>query len=664
MEGKAVLFKRFADIDGIDLEVDTQDVDEFVNCVRYLGKGIGGINLEDIKAPECFVIEQRLRELMDIPVFHDDQHGTAIIATAGLINALMLTGRELKDCRIVVNGAGAASIACVELLKAMGLPHDHAVLCDSKGVVHQGRKEGMNQWKSAHAANTDARTLADAMKDADVFFGLSVKDAVTQDMVRSMADRPIIFAMANPDPEITPEDVRAVRDDAIIATGRSDYPNQINNVLGFPYIFRGALDVRASTINDEMKIAAAYALAELAREDIPDEVDKAYGGRRLRYGPDYIVPVPFDPRLIVAVPRAVAEAAMESGVANHPRADLEAYRQELSARLDPTASRLQATFELVRANPRRVVFAEGEEEQNIRAALAFQAAGYGTPVLIGREGRIHETMESIGLEDKGRLEIHNARLSTDNQKYTEFLYARLRRQGYLHRDCQRQVNQDRNVFAACMVANGDADAMVTGATRSFAVAFDEIMRVIDPKPDRRVFGLQIVVTRDRTVFIADTNVHVVPDAETLADIAVQSATRARQMGHEARVALLSFSNFGNPMREQADRIRHAVKILDSRGVDFEYDGEMAADTALNFALMRRLYPFCRLSGPANVLVMPALHSANISAKLMQELGGGTVIGPMLLGLSKPAQIVPMGATVNDIVNAAALVAYDSIRTSS
>jgi malate dehydrogenase (oxaloacetate-decarboxylating)(NADP+) len=664
MEGKAVLFKRFADIDGIDLEVDTQDVDEFVNCVRYLGSGIGGINLEDIKAPECFVIEQRLRELMDIPVFHDDQHGTAIIATAGLINALKLTGRELKDSRMVVNGAGAASIACVELLKAMGLPHDNAILCDSKGVIYQGRKEGMNQWKSAHAANTEARTLADAMKGADIFFGLSVKDAVTQDMAKSMADKPIIFAMANPDPEITPEDVRAVRDDAIIATGRSDYPNQINNVLGFPYIFRGALDVRASTINDDMKIAAAFALADLAREDIPDEVDKAYGGRRLRYGPDYIVPVPFDPRLIVSVPLAVARAAMDSGVANHPRADLEAYRQELSGRLDPTASRLQATFELVRANPRRVVFAEGEEEQNIRAALAFLSAGYGAPVLIGRERRIYETMEAIGLEDKGQLEIHNARLSTDNQKYTEFLYGRLQRQGYLHRDCQRLVNQDRNVFAACMVANGDADAMVTGATRSFAVAFDEITRVIDPKPDRRVFGLQIVVARDRTVFIADTNVHVVPDAETLADIAVQSAAKTRQMGHEPRVALLSFSNFGNPMREHADRIRDAVKILDSREVDFEYDGEMAADTALNFALMQRLYPFCRLSGPANVLVMPALHSANISAKLMQELGGGSVIGPMLLGLSKPAQIVPMGATVNDIVNAAALVAYDSIRASS
>ena len=664
MEGKAVLFKRFADIDGIDLEVDTQDVDEFVNCVRFLGKGIGGINLEDIKAPECFVIEQRLRELMDVPVFHDDQHGTAVIATAGLINALDLTGRSLADCRMVVNGAGSAAIACVELLKAMGLKHDNVILCDSKGVIYQGREKGMNQWKSAHAAKTDARTLADAMKGADIFFGLSVKGAVDRKMVKSMAGRPIIFAMANPDPEITPEEVRAVRDDAIVATGRSDYPNQINNVLGFPYIFRGALDVRASTINDEMKIAAAHALAELAREDIPDEVDKAYGGRRLRYGPDYIVPVPFDPRLVAAVPWAVAKAAMDSGVARNPRKDLDAYCHELTGRLDPTSARLQQTFEAVRANPRRVVFAEGEEEQIIRAALGFRAAGYGTPVLIGREKQIHETMESIGLEDKGQLEIHNARLSTDNAKYTDFLYGRLQRQGYLHRDCQRMVNQDRNVFAACMVANGDSDAMLTGATRSFSVALEDITRVIDPKPNRQIFGLQIVVARDRTVFIADTSVHEVPDAETLADIAVQSAAKARQMGHEPRLAMLSYSNFGNPMRAQADRIRNAVKILDTREVDFEFDGEMAADTALNPALMERLYPFCRLSGPANVLIMPALHSANISAKLLQELGGGAVIGPLLLGLSKPAQIVQMGSTVNDIVNAAALVAYDSVRAST
>ena len=660
MEGKAVLFKRFADVDAIDLEVDTTDVDAFINSVRYLGPSFGGINLEDIKAPECFIIEQRLRELMDIPVFHDDQHGTAIIASAGLINAVHLTGRDIRTTRLVVNGAGAAAIACVELIKAMGVRHDNVILCDSKGVIYQGREDGMNQWKSAHAAKTDARTLEEAMEGADVFFGLSVKGAVTQDMVKSMAARPIIFAMANPDPEITPEEVKAARKDAIVATGRSDYPNQINNVLGFPYIFRGALDVRARTINEEMKIAAAHAIAALAREDVPDEVDRAYGGRRLRYGPEYIIPVPFDPRLIVAIPAAVAKAAVDSGVARLPIIDLDAYRRELSGRLDPTASSLQAIFERVRTTPRRVVFAEGEEEQIIRAAIAFRNAGYGTPVLIGREEQIKETMASIGLENTGDLEIHNARLSVNNKKYAAFLYDRLQRQGFLYRDCQRLVNQDRNVFGSCMVAGGDADAMVTGATRSFSVAFSDVMRVIEPRPGERVIGLQIVVSRERTVFIADTSVHEVPDAAILADIAVQSAAKARQLGHEPRVALLSFSNFGNPMRANADRIREAVRILDSRRVDFEYDGDMAADTALNYPLMQRLYPFCRLSGPANVLIMPALHSANISAKLMQELGGGTVLGPILLGLSKPVQVVQMGATVSDIVNAAALAAYDAI----
>ena len=660
MEGKAVLFKRFADIDGIDLEVDTRDVDEFVNCVRYLGPAFGGINLEDIKAPECFIIEQRLRELLDIPVFHDDQHGTAIIAAAGLINALDLTGRDIRDARMVINGAGAASIACAELLKILGMKHDHVVICDTKGVIYQGRTDGMNQWKSAHAVATKARTLAEAMAGADVFFGLSVKGAVTPEMVKSMADQPIIFPMANPDPEITPEEVRAVRSDAIVATGRSDYPNQINNVLGFPYIFRGALDVRASTINTEMKIAAAHALAELAREDVPDEVDAAYSGRRLRYGRDYIVPVPFDPRLIVAVPMAVAKAAIASGVARKPIADFEAYRAQLSARLDPTASSLERIFTAVRANPRRIAFAEGEEETAIRAALAFRNAGYGTPVLIGREERVRATLEAAGLGHAEGLEIHNARLSRQNRSYVDFLYRRLQRRGALHRDCQRMVNQDRNIFAACMVAMGDADAMVSGLTRSFSQTFDDVTRVIDARKGERVFAMTVVIARGRTVFIADTNIHELPTPQEMADIAIQTAAEARRMGHEPRVALLSFSNFGNPPREKAQRIREAVQELDRRRVDFEYDGEMGADVALNPELMR-LYPFCRLKGPANVLIMPALHSANISHGLIQELGGGTVIGPVLIGLDKPVQIVAMGAGVSQMVNAAALAAHDAIR---
>ncbi len=660
MEGKAVLFKRFADVDAIDLEIDTHDVDEFVNCVRFLGAGFGGINLEDIKAPECFIIEQRLREHLDIPVFHDDQHGTAIIAAAGLLNALQLTGRDIATSTMVVNGAGAASIACVELIKSMGMPHDNVLICDTRGVIYKGRQDGMNQWKSAHAAETERRTLVEAMAGADIFFGLSAAGAVSKEMVAAMADKPIIFAMANPDPEITPEDVREVRDDAIVATGRSDYPNQVNNVLGFPYIFRGALDVRASTINDAMKIAAAEALAALAREDVPDEVDAAYAGQRLRYGPDYIIPVPFDPRLVVAVPLAVARAAMDSGVARKPIIDEEAYRLQLSARLDPTAGSLQRIFEAVRAEPKRVVFAEGEEEHTIRAAVIFRNRGYGTPVLIGREERIRAAMEAVGVADDGGLEMHNARLSGDNGRYTAFLYERLQRKGSMYRDCQRMVNQDRNVFAACMVANGDADALITGLTRRFAVGFEEIRRVLDPKPGQRLFGLTMMLTRGRTVFIADTAVHEEPTAVELADIAAQAAEQARLLGHEPRVALLSFSNFGNPPSAAAQRIRDAVAMLDSRSVDFEYDGEMAADIALNPELMQRLYPFCRLSGSANVLVLPDLHAANIAAKLLTQLCGGTVIGPILHGLSKPVQILQMGANVSDIVNMAALAAHEAI----
>ena len=657
MEGKAVLFKRFAGIDSFDLEIDTKDVDAFVNCVRYLHPCFGGINLEDIKAPECFIIEQRLRELLDIPVFHDDQHGTAIIATAGLINALHLTGRELRDIKMVVNGAGAASIACVELLKSMGLPHDNVTLVDTKGVVYQGRTEGMNQWKSAHAVATKARTLTQAMEGADVFYGLSAKGAVSQQMVVSMAAKPIIFAMANPDPEITPEDAKAVRPEAIVATGRSDYPNQINNVLGFPYIFRGALDVRASTINDNMKIAAAEALAALAREDVPDEVAAAYSGQRLKYGPDYLIPTPFDPRLIWAVPSAVAKAAMESGVARKPILDMAGYKQSLRARLDPTAAGLELIFRQVQENPRRVVFAEGEEEKVIRAALVYHSSGYGTPILVGREERIRETMKHMGLVSPEGLEVHNARLSKANQLYTEFLYERLQRKGALYRDCQRMVNQNRNVFAACMVACGDADAMVTGTTRSYAGSLDDISRAIDTQPGCRAFGLTVLLTRGKTVFIADTTVHELPTPEELADITVQAAAKARQMGHEPRVALLSFSNFGNPMREKAQRVRDAVALLDQRHVEFEYDGEMGADVALNHTLMRQLYPFCRLSAAANVLIMPALHTANVSAKLLTQLGGGTVIGPLLIGLTHSAQIVELGATVSDLVTMAALAAH-------
>jgi malate dehydrogenase (oxaloacetate-decarboxylating)(NADP+) len=657
MEGKAVLFKRFADVDGIDLEISTENVDEFINCVKFLGASFGGINLEDIRAPECFIIEQKLREVMDIPVFHDDQHGTAIITAAGLINALDLTDRDMSSVNIVANGAGAASIACVELIKSMGVPHGNVIMCDSKGVIYQGRKDGMNQWKSAHAVRTKARTLEDAMVDADVFLGLSVKGAVNPKMIQSMADKPIIFAMANPDPEIMPELAKKTRPDALIATGRSDYPNQINNVLGFPYIFRGALDVRAGTINDKMKIAAAHAIANLAREDVPDEVGAAYG-RSLQYGPEYLIPAPFDPRLIQAVPLAVARAAMDSGVARKPIIDMEAYSKELSARLDPTAASLQAIFDSVRAHPRRVVFAEGEEEKSIRAAVSFYNSGYGVPILLGREDKVLKTMKSLGLQKTTGIEIHNARLSTSNKDYTDFIYERLQRKGALYRDCQRMVNQERNIFAACMVALGDADAMLTGLTRNYHVALNEITRILDPQPDEYIFGLSLLLARGRTLFVADTAVHEIPEPEQLADFAIQTATVARQMGHEPRVALLSFSNFGNPMLNRAEIIREAVRILDERQVSFEYDGEMGVDVALNTELLKN-YPFCRLSEPANVLIMPGLHSSQIATNMLRELGGVRVIGPMLMGLSKPAQIVPMGATVSDMVNMAALAAHDS-----
>jgi malate dehydrogenase (oxaloacetate-decarboxylating)(NADP+) len=666
MEGKAVLFKRFADVDGIDLEVDTSDVDAFINCVRYLGPSFGGINLEDIKAPDCFVIEERLRELLDIPVFHDDQHGTAIIAAAGLINALDLTGRSIRDIRMVVNGAGAAAIACADLFKSMGLPSDQVTLCDSKGVIWHGRTEGMNQWKSAHAVDTPHRTLAEAMAGADVFLGVSAKDAVTSAMVARMAAKPIIFALANPDPEILPEQVKAVRPDAIMATGRSDYPNQVNNVLGFPYIFRGALDVRARTINEAMKVAAAQALAALARQDVPDEVDTAYAGRRLRYGPDYIIPVPFDPRLIAAIPPAVAQAAIDSGVARRPIADLGAYRQALRGRLDPTSHSLQRIFDKVSAAGSRVVFAEGEEERTIRAALAFQAAGYGRAILIAREERVAETMAQIGLAPATieQVEIHNARLSRHNEKYIEFLYARLQRHGTLQRDCQRMVNQGRNIFGACMVANGDADAMVTGLTRSFPVCFEEVGRVLDPATDHILFGLSILASSGRTVFLADTTVNERPEPAMLADIAIQAAAKARQFGVDPRLAFLSFSNFGQPESEVTRNARDAVAEMARREmagqVDFEYDGEMTAEVALDHALMRRMYPFCRLGGPANVLIMPGLHAANICAKMLQKLAGASLIGPLLCGLSRSVQIVQMGATVNEIVTAAALAAHQAL----
>jgi len=597
--------------------------------------------------------------LMDIPVFHDDQHGTAIIAAAGLINALHLTGRDMEHTKLVCNGAGAAAIACVELVKAMGFQPQNVTLCDTKGVIYQGREEHMNQWKSAHAVKTDARTLTEAMEGADVVFGLSAKGAFSRKMIESLAPDPIIFAMANPDPEITPEEVAEIRDDAIMATGRSDYPNQVNNVLGFPYIFRGALDVRATSINEEMKVAAAEALAALAREDVPDDVAAAYRGNRPIFGRNYIIPVPFDPRLISSIPVAVARAAMDSGVARHPILDLEAYKRELTGRRDPIASTLQRIYERVRRQPKRIIFAEGEEEQVMRAAVSYVNQQLGTAILVGREEQMRETARRAGVDlDKPGIELLNARLSRRNEAYTELLYSRLQRKGYLYRDCQRMINNDRNYFAAAMLALGDADGMVSGVTRNYSTVLHDVRRVIDARPGHRVIGVSMALCKGRTVLVADTAVHDMPSSEELADIAEEAARMARRMGYEPRVAMLAYSTFGHPPGERSERVQEAVRILDRRRVDFEYDGEMAADVALNAQLMEQ-YPFIRLSGPANVLVMPAFHSASISTKMLQELGGSMVIGPLLVGLNKPVQIVPLNAKDSDIVNMAAVAAYNA-----
>ncbi len=655
MEGKAVLFKRFADLDAVDIEVEEEDADAFIECVKRIGNTFGGINLEDIKAPESFIIEQRLRELLDVPVFHDDQHGTAIISAAGIINAGHLTNRKMEDLRVVVNGAGAAGIAVLELLKAMGVKHENALLCDSKGVIHPGR-DGLNQWKAAHAVETDRRTLAEAVDGADCFLGLSVAGALTQDMVKTMGKDPIIFAMANPDPEITPEDARAVREDAIIATGRSDYPNQVNNVLGFPYIFRGALDVRARTINEEMKIAAAHALAALAKEDVPDEVAAAYHGHRPSFGREYIIPSPFDPRLIHFVPPYVAQAAMDTGVARKPIADMSAYRASLARRLDPTAALLQRIQGAVMGHGRRIVFAEGEEPSVIRAAYAFQNQELGKAILVGREEITKANMRLVGVPEDA-IEVVNARLSDRNSDYADFLYERLQRQGYLRRDVQRLVNNDRNVFSACMVKLGDADGMVTGTTRSYAAALSDVSLVLDPAEGQRVMGMSIALAKNRTLFIADTNIAEFPDSEALADIAEETAATAKGFGFTPRVAFLSYSTFGNPSGQRSEKLQEAVRLLDERGVDFEYEGEMNVDVALDPS-HRFLYPFSRLKGPANVLVMPAIHAASIATKLLRVAGGATVIGPMLVGVEKPVQIARLGASVSEITTLAALAAYD------
>lgn len=654
MEGKAVLFKRFADVDSIDIELATEDPDAFIEAVALMEPSFGGINLEDIKAPECFIIEQALKERLKIPIMHDDQHGTAIISAAGLLNACYLTGRKLNEVKVVVNGAGAAAIACTALIKAMGVRHDNVIMCDRSGVIYRGREGGMDQWKSAHAVDTSARSLEDALVGADIFLGLSAKGALKPDWMAKMAPQPIIFAMANPDPEITPPDAKAVRPDCIVATGRSDYPNQVNNVLGFPFIFRGALDVQATAINEEMKIAAAEAIAQLAREPVPEEVAAAYGINHT-FGLDYIIPAPFDPRLMEVVSSAVAKAAMDSGVAQKPIEDFDAYRNSLKARLNPTTSVLTNVFAEAKNNPKRVVFAEAENEVVLRAAIQFKDFGYGTPVLVGRTQGVIDKLTELGVSDPSSYEIHNSAVSPLVPSMVEYLYERLQRRGYMERDVRRMVNQDRNVFASLLVALGHGDALITGMTRTFAQSMKEVRRVLDPKPGHLPFGIHLMVAKNYTVFLADTTVNERPSAEDLAHIAKETAAVARRMGHEPRVAFLSYSTFGNPYGRWLESIRGAVAILDANDPGFEYEGEVAPDAALNPKVMAN-YPFSRLSGPANVLIMPGLQSANISAKLLRELAGNAVIGPMLIGMEKPVQIAPMTSLAPDILTLAVLAA--------
>ena len=659
MEGKSVLFKRFADIDSFDIEVATQDPNEFITVVKNITAAFGGINLEDIKSPECFIIESALQDMADIPVFHDDQHGTAIISAAGLINALEITGKRIEDVKVVLCGAGAAGLSSLGLVKALGVRKENTVVVDIHGVAYQGRQIDMDQWKAAHATDTPKRTLAEAMVGADVFLGLSARGVLTPDMVATMAPNPIIFAMANPDPEITPEDVAKVRSDAIVATGRSDYPNQVNNVLGFPYIFRGALDVRARRVNDQMKLAAARALAQLAREDVPDEVAAAYQGRHLKFGKDYIIPSPFDPRLIWYVPPFVAQAAMDTGVARRPITDMDAYRKRLEQRLDPSAGFLQTITSAVRSRPqKRIVFAEGEDISVIRAAHAFKTQGLGTPILCGREDLVEANMRAAGIDPaEDNIEIINSRKSHRNAGYAQLLYSRLQRQGYLKRDVDRLINLDRNSFAAAMVVSGHADGMVTGVTRSFDKSLDEVLRVIDPAPGGRIMGLSIVLAKGRTVFIADTTVAETPSPEELGDIAIEAAMAVRAMGHTPRVAFMSYSTFGNPSGERSERVKQAVAMMERRNIDFEFEGEMPPDVALDPALWAN-YPFQRLTQPANVLIMPAIQSASISTKLVEALGGATVVGPLLLGLSKPVQICQLSDSVTKILTMATFAAYD------
>ncbi|HMA84334.1 MAG TPA: NADP-dependent malic enzyme [Desulfosalsimonadaceae bacterium] len=657
MEGKGVLFKRFADIDVFDIELDTADPDEFIRTVQILSPTVGGVNLEDIKAPECFYIEETLQKTMAIPVFHDDQHGTAIISGAALINALEVTGKKIRDIKIVINGAGAAGIACAKFYVLLGARKEHIILCDSRGVIHRDRPEGINPYKLEFASNTGARTLAEAMQGADVFCGYSIGGCVSQAMVRAMADRPIIFALANPDPEIAPEAVKAVRDDAIIATGRSDYPNMVNNVLGFPFIFRGALDVRAMAINDQMKIATAYALADLAKEDVPDSVYKAYGVDRLEFGPEYILPKPFDPRVLLWAAHAVAKAAIESGTAQI-EIDLDTYQEQLEARLGKSREVMRLVINKARQHLKTVVFPEGEHPRILRAANIVIEENIAKPVLLGKREKILRTIDELRLDLKD-IAIIDPETSLKYDAYCQAYYAMRQRKGRTMTDVKELMKLGR-VYAPMMVHMGDADAIISGLTMNYSDTIRPALRIIHKRDDvNKVAGMYMLLFKDKIIFCADTTVNIAPTAEELADIALMSAEMVRRFEIDPHIAMLSFSNFGSTEHPLSLKVKKAAEIAKQKDPGLVIDGEMQADTAILPEILEKNYPFTHLKGSANVLIFPDLEAGNIAYKLLIALGGAEAIGPILMGLKKSVHVLQQDCDVRTIVNMTAIAAVEA-----
>ena len=659
MEGKGVLFKSFADVDVFDIELDTKDSDELIRTVKLLEPTFGGINLEDIKGPECFYIEEKLKEIMDIPVFHDDQHGTAIISAAGMVNALELIGKKIEDVKIVVNGAGAAGIACANLAITMGIDKNNVILCDTKGVIYKGRKEGMNDYKDRLAAETEARTLADAMVDADIFFGVSAKGALTTDMLKSMAKDPIVFAMANPDPEITPPEAKAVRGDVIIGTGRSDYDNQVNNVLCFPFLFRGALDTHASAINDEMKLAAVNALAALAKEDVPDSVRRAYGGEEIKFGREYLIPKPFDPRVLLHVAPAVAKAAMDSGVARRPIKDMDKYLERLEAMQGRSKGIMRSMINKAKTNPKRLVFPEGDEEKILRAAYILVEENIAKPILLGNKQEILNKIDEMGIE-LNDVEIVDPETYERRGEYIDTMFEKRQRKGVTRAEAKGKMKNNRHYFGAMMVEMGDADVVLSGINHHYPETIRPALEIIGKQDGlSKVHGVYMMVTKKQAVFFADTTVDIEPTAEEMAETAILTAEKAKQFEVEPKVAMLSFSNFGSSDHPLCQKVKKATALVKQQSPDLVVDGEIQANVALDPELTEKQYPFSQLKGDANVFIFPDLNSGNISYKLLNKLGEAEAVGPILMGMKKPVHVLQRGDDVSDIVNMAAVAVVDA-----